>query len=194
VSSNLNSFLVTLYNANHALSSLSLSLSLSLSVSFFLSLYPSRCSLLQHLCQQKTLHGHRVQQGSSFPLFSRWYLCQSYVSHVTHVNESSHTYKWGSARMYEWVLLLVRMNRISHINHSASEIMHLRGSLITSHVWLNGIANGDESCESASSKSDASLCTREQCDTFTLFIEYFVYTCVVACISSKVSCCFWMYA
>jgi len=73
-------------------------------------------------------------------LFYWWYVprvmnecvvSHTWVSHVTHMNKSSHTYEWVS-HTYEWVM--------SHLNESC----HTYASVM-SHIWMSQVTHINQS-------------------------------------------------
>jgi len=64
-----------------------------------------------------------------------WVMSHLWMSHVTPMNESCHTYEWvmESCHTYEWVMSHIWMSHGTHMNHSC-------------HTWMSFVAHMNESC------------------------------------------------
>jgi len=136
-----------------------------------------------HKCERDTPHiwrgdGMRIKSENIYAQFThhlRWMSCHSYewvmsctwLRHVTHMNESYHTYdivmphmwkgdrmrivsRWVMSRIIrdEWVMSLVWIRHVAHINESC----HAR-KWVMSHVWKGGWnahSLQNESCHASS--------------------------------------------
>ena len=81
--------------------------------------------------------------------------CHIRMSHVTHLNESCHTYEWVMSQiwmshgthmnelchLYEWVLLHIWMSHVTRIHESCYTY-----TWIISHTWMIHVTYTNESC------------------------------------------------
>ena len=82
-------------------------------------------------------------------------MSQIWVSHATHMNESSHTYDWvmshiwmshvtgmkASCHSHEWVLPHIWKNYVTHMNESCHKYER-----VISHLWMSPVTHMNESC------------------------------------------------
>ena len=61
-----------------------------------------------------------------------WVMSHKWVSHVTHTNESCHTYEWVMSHTYKWVM--------SHI-----WVSHVTWEINMSHIWMSHVTPMNES-------------------------------------------------
>jgi len=71
-----------------------------------------------------------------------------WMSHVTHMNESRHTYEWVISHI--WVSHVTHMNESCH-TYEMSHVTHMNESCHTyewvmSHIWMSHVTHMDESC------------------------------------------------
>jgi len=73
-----------------------------------------------------------------------WVTSHIWINHGTHMNESRHTYEWAMSRI-EWVTSHIWMSHVTHINasrHTYEWVMsHIWMSYVTSHT-IPGEAKG----------------------------------------------------
>ena len=77
------------------------------------------------------------------------------MSHVTHMNESCHTYEWvmshiwmghvthmnESCHTYAWVMSHIRMHHVTHMNKSCYTY-----ECVMSHIWMSHVTYMNASC------------------------------------------------
>jgi len=76
-----------------------------------------------------------------------------WMNHVTHTNESCHTYEWVMSQMrmshvthmneschtYEWVMSHIQMSRVTHTNESRHTY-----EWVMSHIWMSHVTQLQE--------------------------------------------------
>ena len=79
------------------------------------------------------------------------------ISHVTHMNESCHTYGWVLSNVwmshvthmneacctYEWIMSHIWMSHVSDMNESCHTY-----EWVMSHIWMSHVSHMNESCRS----------------------------------------------
>ena len=113
---------------------------------------------------------HPYVWHDSFTRVNGWFYtyesCE-YMSYVTRMNESCHTYEWvmshiwmshvihmnesrrawnESCRTYEWVMSQVWMSHVTHINRAHWPMPTATNARVMSHVWMSHVARMNESC------------------------------------------------
>ena len=66
-------------------------------------------------------------------MWFEWVMAHIWMSHVTHMNESCHT--------YEWVMSRIWMSHVTHMNESCHTC-----KWVMSHTWMSHVTHVDESC------------------------------------------------
>jgi len=66
-------------------------------------------------------------------LLPAWVMSQTWMSHVTHMNESCHT--------YEWVMSHIWMSHVTQVVDSCHTY-----ELVISHIWMSHVTHMNESC------------------------------------------------
>jgi len=91
-----------------------------------------------------------------------------YLSYVTHMNKSWHTYRWvmshiwmshvthmdESCRTYYWVMSHTWMSHVAHTDESC----HTNG-WVMSHIWMRHVTHTDESCRVLTWSSESTRST-----------------------------------
>ena len=72
-----------------------------------------------------------VQVVNESRLICGWVTSHMWMSHVTHVNRSWHTYAWVTCA-YEWVNADIWMGHVTHVNGSRDTC-----EWVTSHMWID---------------------------------------------------------
>ena len=85
--------------------------------------------------------------------------CHTYIwmSHVTHINESCHTYIWmshvthinKSCHTYIWMSHVTHINKSCHTYIWMSHVTHINTSCHT-YIWMSHVTHIDEYCRTAS--------------------------------------------
>ena len=106
------------------------------------------------------------------------------MSHVTHINESCHTYKRVMSHI--WMSHVTRMNESCHMLHIwASICRELEG--VMSHIWMSHVTHMNESCHTY----EWVMSHASHMGEYLSRVGRCVRVCVCVCYASRVTACMW---